>query len=98
MTETESYATKKDPTAEDWLDYNKDFFATLRGEEPAEAPRYAVFTDVDRLAAKSGLSVKEYFEQVQEKVGSLGQATLRLVYTYMDESWHITVAPERDDQ
>ena len=98
MAETESYVTKKNPTAEDWLDYNQDYFASLRGETPEGTPRYAPFVDVDVVASKSGLSVDEYFEHIREKVGSLGQATLRLVYTYMDESWHVTVVPKRKDQ
>ena len=98
MAEIETYVTKENPNEQDWLDFNNDLFALLRGEVPQEAPQYAPFVDVDRHAAESGMRVEAYFKQIADKVGPLGRAALRLVHSDMDDAWHITVALEEEVQ
>lgn len=94
MTQPESYVTKANPSMEDWLEYNKDWFAVLNGMAPEAPPQYAPFVDVDQYAAKAGVSTKEYYEQVKEKVGPLGRAALQLVHSDMDDAWHIIIHME----
>ena len=36
MAEIETYVTKVNPNEQDWLDFNNDLFALLRGEIPQE--------------------------------------------------------------
>lgn len=91
MVEHESYVTKTDPSVEDWLAYNEGLFALLRGEASDVDPQYAPLTDVDKHAAKAGVSVEEYFNLIKERVGPLGRVALQLVYSEMDEAWHIVV-------
>ncbi len=91
MAEIETYATKHNPTVEDWLAFNKDLFDVLKGSSSEAAPQYAPFVDVDEHAVKAGVSTNEYYEQVKERVGSLGGAALRLVHSDMDDAWHIIV-------
>lgn len=98
MTKHETYVTKADPSDEDWLAFNKDFFNALKGQEPENKPQYAPLTDADRHAAKAGVSVEEYFGQLNDRVGPLGEAALRLVYSEMDGAWHITVALKEETQ
>lgn len=94
MAETESYITKSNPSAEDWLAFNKEYFAHLKGETSDGSVDYAPFVDVDLYASEAGLSVEEYFERINEQVGVLGRAALQLVHSEMDDAWHIVVAPE----
>ena len=98
MAENESYVTKTNPSAEDWLTYNNDLFTSLKGGFPELAPQYAPFVDVDRHAAEAEVSVEEYFNQIRERVGPLGQAALRLVQSEMDDAWHITIEPVKEVQ
>ena len=98
MAEIETYVTKENPNEQDWLDFNNNLFASLRGEVPQETPQYAPFVDVDLHAAESGMSVEAYFEQITDKVGPLGRAALRLVHSDMDDAWHIIVAPKKEVQ
>lgn len=76
------YATKANPTEEDWFRYNR----TL---SPLE---FAPLTDVDQRATAAGISTDEYFEKIKERVGPLEGAELRLVASDMDSAWHIIVA------
>ena len=98
MPELETYVTKQNPTIEDWLAFNKDYFAQLKGEETVATPHYAPFTDVDLYAAEEQVSTEEYFEKVKERVGSLGRAGLRLVHSEMDDAWHVVVAPVEETE
>ena len=98
MAEIETYVTKEKPNEQDWLDFNNDLFASLRGEVPQETPQYAPFVDVDRHAAESGVSVEAYFKKIADKVGPLGRAALQLVHSDMDDAWHITVALKEEVQ
>lgn len=91
MAEVETYVTKSDPSFEDWLAFNQNLFASLRGEDPEGPIQYAPFTDADDYAAEEGISVEGYFDRAVELVGPLGRAALALVHTEMDDSWHITV-------
>lgn len=93
MSESETYVTKQNPSLDDWLDFNKDYFAQLRGEVPVNAPNYAPFVDVDLYAAEEKVTTDEYFERVRKTVGSLGRAGLQLVHSEMDDAFHIIVAP-----
>jgi hypothetical protein len=98
MTEIESYVTKASPSVEDWLEYNKDLFAALKGSTRGSIPQYAPFVDVDRHAAEAEVSTKEYYEQVKEMVGPLGRAALILVHSDMDDAWHIIVGVTENNQ
>ena len=93
MTEQETYLTKQDPSVDDWLAYNSDYFAQLRGEDSTGNRAYAPFTDIDSHAAEAGISTTDYYEQVVNRVGSLGHAALQLVHSEMDDAWHVIVAP-----
>lgn len=98
MAELETYVTKENPDVEDWLEYNKDLFATLNGLKTERYPHYAPFVDVDRCAVSDGVSVEEYYEKIKTRVGILAKATLRLVHSEMDDAWHITVEPTQAAQ
>lgn len=92
MANKESYVTKKNPSADDWIEYNGGLFAGLRGEESEQLVQYAPFVDVQRHAADAGVTTGEYFEQIQARVGSLGNYALKLVRSEMDAASHIIVA------
>ena len=94
MTKQETYVTKQNPTIDDWLAYNSDFFDQLRGGSTPGDPAYAPFTDIDSRAAEVGVSTDDYYEQVVNRVGLLGHAALQLVHSEMDNAWHIVVAPK----
>lgn len=98
MTDKETYITKKNPTEDDWLEFNKDLFAVIRGENPENPPHYAPFVDVDVKAEEAGMSTAEYFERIKNRVGPLGRAALRLLHTDMDDSWHIVIGRSGDDE
>lgn len=93
--EAETYATKGEPTVEDWMRFNDGLFTALRGLDASTqaTPRYAPLVDVDIHAAEAGVSIPEYFEGIKERVGPLGGAALKLVQSDMDNAWHITVEP-----
>ena len=91
MAETETYVTKEKPTVEDWLQYNSALFAKLKGSPSDSGIQYSPLTDVDEYASEAGMSTEEYYEQIKNTVGSLGNAALRLVHSEMDDSWHVTV-------
>jgi hypothetical protein len=93
MTEQETYVSKQNPTVDDWLAFNEDYFAQLKGEGAPDTPNYAPLVDVDQYAAEAKISTEDYFEQVKKRVGSLGRAGLQLVHSEMDDAWHIVVAP-----
>lgn len=93
MPELETYVTKQNPTVDDWLAFNEDYFAQLKGQSTVDAHRYAPLVDVDLYAAEANISTEAYFEQVRKRVGSLGRTGLRLVHSEMDDAWHIIVAP-----
>jgi hypothetical protein len=99
MPEVETYLTKKDPTLEDWMEFNGELFSRLNGEsEETTVPQYAHFTDVDQHAARACMTTEEYFDQVQERVGSLARGVLRLVHSEMDDAWHIKVEVQEEVQ
>lgn len=93
MAEREEYVTKENPNVDDWLEYNSDFFAHLKGESVTTPTQYAPFVDVDRHAEEAGLDLEEYVEQIRTRVGSLGRVGLQLVHSEMDDAWHLIVAP-----
>ena len=97
MSEAESYVTKARPTLEDWLEYNQNYFASLRGEVPTDIPYFAPLTDIDMHAERAGVSLEEYYEQVKERVGVLGAYVLRLVHSPMDDAWHLVVRQQEGE-
>lgn len=88
---TETYVTHTNPTVEDWLMFNQDFFDCLRGLSVARMPQYAPLTDVDLHAAAAGQTPDQLYETLKEKVGNLGEMVLDLVRTDHDGGWHIIV-------
>lgn len=94
--EFETYLTKKNPDADDWLEFNKDYFATLNNEKTENNPRYAPFVDVDIIANQAGLSIEEYYQTIKTRVGVLAKATIELVHSDMDDAWHIIIAETED--
>lgn len=92
MAEAENYVTKRNPTIEDWLEYNDGYFQTLKGTADEDVrPSYAPLTDIDTHAMEVGMSTEELYEQVKERVGPLGRAALQLVHSGMDDAWHVVV-------
>lgn len=97
MKKQESYVTKRQPTAEDWIEYNSGLFAALRGEESEAPVQYAPLVDVQRHAGEAGESTRDYFEKLQARVGELGEYALKLVHTEMDAATHVVVAHKEED-
>lgn len=91
MSEAETYVTKRNPTLEDWLEYNKDYFAVLRGEKPQGPVQFAPLTDMDEYAYEAGMTEEAYFEQIKDRVGPLGRAALSLVFSSMDQAVHVVL-------
>ncbi len=91
MAEAENYLTKKNPTDEDWLDYNQPVFARLKGDMSIKSANFAPLTDADLHAEAAGLNIEEYLEQLRDRVGPLGDAVLRIVNSEMDKSQHIVL-------
>ena len=97
MAEVENYVTKRNPTIEDWLEYNDGYFQTLKGTaEDGVRPFYAPLTDIDIHAMEAGTSTEELYEQVKERVGPLGRAALKLVHSEMDDAWHVVVGSKEE--
>lgn len=96
MAEFETYVTKSKPSVEDWLDFNSELFSRLKNEDDVRSTPYAPLVDVDLHALAAGMDTKEYFEQVKDRVGSLGRAALQLIHTEMDGASHIVVAPSEE--
>jgi len=93
MTESETYLNKKQPSIEDWIEYNEPFFEEMRnGVDIPDKSSMAILTDFDEHAQRAGAETAAYFESLQQRVGDLGRAALILVHTDMDDAWHVTVA------
>ncbi len=94
MADQELYITKCNPSVDDWIKYNMGLFAGLRGEVSDEPVRqYAYLVDLQRHAAAEEVPIHEYFEQLQTRVGGLGEYALELVYSEMDAASHVGLAP-----
>lgn len=92
MSNPETYVTKNSPSVDDWIEYNKGPFDALRaGTSREENVTYAQLTDFDGHASRAGIETQEYFEQLKSRVGHLGGAALQLVYSEMDDAWHVIV-------
>lgn len=91
----ESYLTSSNPTVKQWLEYNEPLFQYLRSDRSSPAPSsgYAYLTDFDRHARVAGRDMDEWFKEITHQVGDLGAHKLTLIYTDMDEAWHITLRP-----
>lgn len=98
MSEAETYLTKVQPDINDWLEFNAPFFAKLKGVEQESPVYFAPFTDVHVQAERAGMSLEDYFAQLKEKVGPLGELALKLVYSPMDEACHVVLGPEENAQ
>lgn len=92
MANHESYVTKSKPSLDDWLEYNSGVFAVLQDNSSEKPVQWAPLVDADRHASEAGTTVDEYFKQIQDLVGDLGDHALKLVYTEMDAASHITIA------
>lgn len=94
---TETYLTKKQPTIEDWLEYNEGLFDALRtGTPPEKDATFAPLTDFDEHADRAGVDTLEYFEELKSRVGNLGTVALRLAYSEMDDAVHVVIGPDSD--
>lgn len=88
------YLTDPNPTTDDWLAHNADFFEALRQGGSTKGRSFALLTDIDRHAEQRGISTEQLFEELRERVGDLGAVELSLSHTDMDDSWHVVLTPK----
>lgn len=98
MEKDETYVTKENPSVQDWLDYNEPFFESLKENSTEASLSFAPLTDFDTHAIVAGTDMEKYFERIKEIVGPLGETTLKLVHSEMDDAWHITINPLQESQ
>lgn len=91
----DSYVSGRRPTVEQWIDYNQPVFRWYKGETNTPPKQgFAPFVDVDLHAQAAEMSVEDYFDMLQQRVGSLGgKATLALVHSGMDDAYHVVLVP-----